>query len=152
LLKLVAPTSRGYVTRYHGSGDGLALMTTVGKEMPLSELAPRVKGRISFESVTDRSGRRVLEVTTNFVWVYPFADGHTGLIHDRVRWRFYRAGDVQPPYRGLQPYRWRAYWYNVDCAATAHGILAPRTTLPAPTGNPDSYYNPDRAVNIPENC
>ncbi|GAA1786676.1 hypothetical protein GCM10009682_06080 [Luedemannella flava] len=155
-LKLVAPRTRGYLTDYYEDGEGLSIVTVVGRDKPLSELAPRVKGKLSFRSVTDNRGRRILEVISNFVWVYAFADGQVALIHDRVQWRFYRAGDVRTADLGPRPYRWSAYWHNIDCAAMERGVLAPPGTAPTNgvpvTENPDNYYDPDHPMEIPDTC
>jgi hypothetical protein len=157
LLNLVSPSSRSYLTRLYARHELLSFATAVADGAKLSDLAPRMNGQVSFHAAKDEYDRPVLEIVTNFVWAYAFADGQVTLIHDQVHWRFSRAGDVLDIYLGPQPYMFRSYWLNIDCAAAVRGMLAPPTYASVsggaqPTENPDNYYDPNHAMDVPGRC
>lgn len=154
-LKVAAPGTHGYLNEGYRDHKLLSLVTLVAEGTQLSDLEPRVKGRFTVRSVMD-GDRPVLEVVSNFVWVYAFVDGQVSLIHDQVHWRFYRPGDVRDADLGLRPYRYRAYWSNIDCDAADRGTLAPPTIVsvsgPMPTEDPANFYDPDHSLEIPDTC
>jgi hypothetical protein len=155
LLKLVAPGNRAYLTERFHAGELFALVTLVDGGARLDSHSPRVSGRTSFASIKDSKGRTVLEVVTNYVWAYGFDHDRVALVHDEVHWQFYRIGDVANSDVGMRVGAFRAYAWNVDCAAANRGMIAPARTdaLATPDSeNPDNYYEPDHALDVPEGC
>jgi hypothetical protein len=82
----------------------------------------RDKGTITFTGRTNPNGVRVLDVTTNFIWVYAF-DGtlkepgdHLVSIHDTNTWEFPSGQDVDADQRGAWVHELNYSVYNMDCA------------------------------------
>jgi hypothetical protein len=80
----------------------------------------RDKGTITFTGRVE-SGVRVLDVTTNFVWVYAFGGqlkepgDHLVSIHDTNTWEFPSAKDVEASDVGLYVSELNYSVYNMDC-------------------------------------
>ncbi|HEY0806032.1 MAG TPA: hypothetical protein VGD84_13240, partial [Pseudonocardiaceae bacterium] len=58
--------------------------------------------------------------------------------------------------QGLYVTHWQAYYDSMACAKSKQGLLAPAYSEPylgstPDTENPDAYYDPNHAFNVP-NC
>ncbi|MET8833616.1 hypothetical protein ABZV78_06850 [Micromonospora sp. NPDC004540] len=162
LVRQFAPDARRYV-REDADATFANLATRLAPGARLLPDQPRVKGRITYRATRDDQGIRVLRVTTNFVWAYAFhgprvvpGDGVV-VVHDTLVWEVPHPGDVRSGARGLWLHDMRSYAANIDCAASAKGLLdvgTPREGTPVATPAPDrdSLYDPDRSLDIPDTC
>jgi hypothetical protein len=156
-VRLVSPANRTFFMDEFRAGHLITMVTVIDANARLSSHPPRVSGRTSFSSTKDDAGRTVLEVVTNYVWAYGFDNDEVSLIHDEVRWRFYRAHEVKDSDLGLRLGGHDGYLANVDCAAAHRGQLGPPTPVTSALGapdpeNPDNYYDPDHALEITDTC
>jgi hypothetical protein len=108
----------------------------------------KVAGSMTFTQSTDSQGIRQLSVTTNYVFVYPFAGtrttvgDHLAVVHDKTVWTFAYDGDVQSTSRGLWIDSGFTNVYSVDCTAFNQGLI-----LVGPlTSNPSAAFDPNTPV------
>lgn len=126
--------------------------------------APRVKGRITYRATRDTIGAQVLEITTNFTWVYAFAvaepAGGAGLVavRDEVVWHISHPADVTAASRGLWLVSARAVLSNVDCAKLHEGFLDVAHPLDrnrdrdAQAAETEALFDPERPLPAVERC
>ncbi|MEU4479622.1 hypothetical protein AB0F68_16420 [Micromonospora sp. NPDC023966] len=163
LVRQFAPDERRYVRADLTDAVFANLATRLAPGARLLPDQPRVKGRITYRATRNEQGTRVLEVTTNFVWAYAFhgpqvvpGDGVV-VVHDTLVWHVPHPGDVPARANGLWLRDMRSYAANVDCAASDKGLLNVGTwhdgkVVATPTPDPDSLYDPDRSLDIPDTC
>ncbi|HEX6873162.1 MAG TPA: hypothetical protein VF163_18850, partial [Micromonosporaceae bacterium] len=125
----------------------------------LTSDAIRVKGRVTFRA-TKEDDIRLLEVITNFVWVYPFAGtankpgDRLVIVHDEVHWVFPVDADVEKSSRGMWINEAQGYASNIDCDLLDQSLLAlgKPTFVPGAGDDPDTAFDPDRSLDIEGTC
>jgi hypothetical protein len=120
----------------------------------------RVKGRVTFRA-TKEDGIRLLEVITNFVWVYPFSGSlskpgdHLVIVHDEVHWAFPVEADVEKSSRGMWINEAQGYASNIDCALLDQSLLAlgkPRLVPGGSAEDDNAAFDPNRSLDIKDTC
>ncbi|MEV6704817.1 hypothetical protein [Micromonospora wenchangensis] len=153
-LAVLAPQNRDSVRRDLASGSSLGFASRIADRAdPGLDRDEQVRGRgtMTYRSTTAASGVRALEVTTRFVWAYPFdlwrpqayrPGAELVTLRDEVVWLVPYPDDVGPAGRGLWLDSARITLQNADCPAMRRGFLAlaeaeplRRRTAPAPTGD-----------------
>ncbi|ATO14408.1 hypothetical protein CO540_11760 [Micromonospora sp. WMMA2032] len=162
LVRQFAPDDRATIRADFASGGAANYATRFGPSTRLTTDQPRVRGRISYRATRDADGIRVLEVTTNFVWVYAvqsvrtLADPEVILVHDTVVWQVPHPGDVIAASRGLWMQDAESYATNVECASLNKGLLeleiTPSYGGPGDGEHPDAAYDLDRSLKVAEQC
>ncbi|MCW3844270.1 hypothetical protein ONA70_29695 [Micromonospora yasonensis] len=163
LIRQLAPDDRANIRADFISGAFANYATRLGPEARLTKHQPRVKGRVTYRATRDKDGIRVLEVITNFVWVYAFQttspnpDDGVVLVHDTVVWQVPHQNDVRANSNGLWLWEADAYVVNVDCAALDKGVLELEAGMPALSGpvdteDPDAAYDPDHTLDVADPC
>jgi hypothetical protein len=159
-LKLLAPDAKASLRKDFASDDFSVYATQFAPGAQPAKETPRVKGRVTYR-VTRSDGIPALEVTTNFVWVYPFqvpgADPGDNLVvvHDELVWHVLQPSKVQKSSRGLWLNSGESYASNIDCDQFNKGLIAPgkqEIGIGGDTEDPDSMFDPDRALDITSNC
>lgn len=169
LLGLFPPDERASLRKTiteHSGGAGL--FVHIDPASTLASVQPRVQGSMTYRAVTDEApnGDRVpvLEITTNYVWVYPFAGrtaqpgDHLVISHEQATWWVFHDGDLADSSSGLWFRSGSGYLFGMDCAAAGKDLLKPRTPLD-PSANPDAtsseppaaYYRPDHPIDTGDN-
>ncbi|MER5604832.1 hypothetical protein AB0F93_21410 [Micromonospora tulbaghiae] len=161
LLRHVAPAARESVRKDWSTETIATYATRLAPDARLTPDQPRTKGRFTYRAVRQADGVRMLEVTSNFVWVYGFRDlasrsGHSVVVlHDEIVWRLPHAGDVARADRGLWLHRMSSYGSGVDCDAVKLGLIRPGGLDPAGIGSPedpDALYDPEHPIELPVSC
>ncbi|MBM7493069.1 hypothetical protein JOD64_004291 [Micromonospora luteifusca] len=125
-LALLAPDTREQIRADFSNNSFLRYATRMASP---SEWEPgaRADGRISYRA-TKANGIRVLEVSTEFVWAYPFdvdlrapAGASVVALRDRVVWQVPHPDDVPASARGLWITSADAVTWNADCDALRDG-------------------------------
>jgi hypothetical protein len=154
LAALLAPDDWA-ILRHTFAADRLGMVTLLDSDVRLSQDLPRVNGEMSYESTIDPTGRRVLQVDTNYVWAYAFDNGQVGVVHDVIVWWFFRSSDVAVTSRGPWVYSSQSYGVNVDCDRLDHARLAPAVTAsgaPVAGDDPNGYWDPQHSMDDPAPC
>jgi hypothetical protein len=129
---------------FSGAAVRIAPGATLGSEQP------RVSGTTRVSTSVDDSGLEVLEVTSNYVWVYSFANAAKSLVvvHDEQRWWIYHKADVKPTSAGLWLNYAKASAVNIDCTMSDKQFLGPGklTELKA------EAFNPAIPINTASTC
>ncbi len=164
ILSLLARSSRDPVTALYRDPGRNRAVPLISAGAQLADDPPRLNGRTTVRTATDDK-RHPLEITTNFVAVYPFNAPDRGpgsriaVSHLQFTWLLYHPDDVQSDDRGLLYRQSVGYASNIDCAEFDKGFLAPPNAgVPLPGAgpgkpdNPDGYYDPNRSLNITSTC
>ena len=161
LARQFAPDARASIRKDFSRETVASYATRLAPGARLTADQPRVKGDIHYRATRDSGGIRVLEVTTNFVWVYAFADAGPApgdgvvLVHDTIVWHVTHPDDVTPGARGLWLHQMNVYGWNLDCVAIRQGLVKPGAVdLAAPplTEDPDKLYDPDHPIAVDNAC
>jgi hypothetical protein len=162
LLGLLAPDTRDNIKKeYFDKDDFFFLATQIAPGYTLTSDPIRSKGRVTFRGKKD-NGVRLLEVITNFVWVYPFSGelkepgDHLVVMHDEVTWVFPADNDVEKNSRGMWIDGAQAYASNIDCDLLDKSLLAlgkPKV-VPIGSGNQDddAAFDPNGSLDIKSTC
>lgn len=153
-LKLLAPDAKANLTKDFSSEKFSVYATQFAPGVKRASEQPRVKGRVSYKA-TKTEGIRAIEVTTNFVWVYPFQGDDVVVVHDELVWMVLHPSDVQASSRGLWLDHGQSYASNMDCDQFEKGLIAPgKPEVGVGTGNedPDSMFDPNRSLDVGTNC
>ncbi|HEY2791057.1 MAG TPA: hypothetical protein VGJ28_01795, partial [Micromonosporaceae bacterium] len=158
-IALLATSHRSDVV--HNIRDYDTSLIRIAPGARLSTAAPKVSGRTTYAQST--WGRiPVLEVITNYVWVYPF-DGATGsrvaIVHGEEHWFFPPDSAVAAGDRGMTLYTVAGYLEMIDCAQANQGFVAPAPEVdpssspnPAATEPSDNYFQPNHTLTVPTSC
>ncbi|MET9298459.1 hypothetical protein ABZX66_03975 [Micromonospora aurantiaca] len=163
LVRQFAPDTRASIRKDFTAGGAANYATRLGPGTRLTNDPPRVQGRISYRATRDAYDIRVLEITTNFVWVYAVRSTRAPsvpdviLVHDTVIWEVPLPADVVTGSRGLWMRDANSYVTNVECAGLSKGLLELEIT---PTygdagssgEHPDAVYDLDRSLKVADPC
>ncbi|MFI7221472.1 hypothetical protein [Micromonospora maritima] len=160
LVRQFAPDARAGLRDDFSTGAAVSYATQLAPGSRLTADQPRVRGRVSYRATKDAGGIRVLEVTTNFVWAYPFLTASVApgdgvvVVHDTVVWSVAHPDDVKRSSAGLWIDKADSYGSNIDCAAFDKGLLRLGTpSLGGPADpDPDAVFDPDKTLDLPETC
>jgi hypothetical protein len=140
-LALLAPDARKQLAPDFDGYVFLNYATRIGSRHPRSTEV-RAKGTMTYRATTDGGGVPVLEITTEYVWVYAFdvprtTPAQAGLVavRDKVVWHLPRADDVRPAERGLWLVSAEAGTSNADCSRLKEGFLTVHPWM----GGPGSF-------------
>lgn len=155
-VALFARDNRSDVRERFLSGRFSGAAVRIAPTATLAADPPRVRGTTTIDAGADHNGLRVLEITTDYIWVYPFAGKSTSpgerlvVVHDTQRWWIYQRGEVTAASAGLWLNRSEAYAFNTDCRVDDSYIA------PSPPGQrklpPITIYNPDMPPSVPNPC
>ncbi|MET7969861.1 hypothetical protein [Micromonospora sp. NPDC005305] len=139
-LALLAPDGRRELAHDFDDNTFVHYATRIGSRDRAEEV--RARGTIRYRATTNEYGVPVLEITTDYVWVYAFdvprtTPGQAGLaaIHDEVVWQVPRSHGLPAKQRGLWLVSARASTSNVDCSRLAEGFFTVYPWL----GGPGSF-------------
>jgi hypothetical protein len=154
-LFAVAAQSDVRQTFLSGPFSGAAVRVAPGATLAADQ--PRVRGTTTVATSVDDGGLAVLEIVTNYVWVYAFTGeskepgDRLVIVHDELRWWVYHQSDVRPTSAGLWLNHSEGSATNVDCAITDKRLIgpAPLNQKRMPGSAKDTYdpSNPVKAVN-----
>ncbi|MEU8389704.1 hypothetical protein [Micromonospora sp. NPDC048843] len=151
-LALLAPDARERLRPDFTSNTFLRYATRMASP---SEWEPgaRADGRVSYRA-TEENGIRLLEVSTEFVWAYPFdvdlrapAGASVVALRDRVVWQVPHPDDVQASSKGLWLGSAEAITWNADCAQLRDGWVREQYWLAdlhgkrIPAGDPGTIFD-----------
>ncbi|MEU1683678.1 hypothetical protein [Micromonospora sp. NPDC005707] len=162
LVRQFAPDTRASIRKDFAGGTFGTYATRLGPATHLTKHQPRVKGRVTYRATRTDDGIRMLEVTTNFVWVYALqregvapADSVV-VVHDTVVWQVPHSDDVADSSAGLWLRDGDAYVTNVECAGLDKGLLEVEVTPtyggPGGWEDPDAAFDPDRSLEVQDPC
>ncbi|MFI6068045.1 hypothetical protein ACIA47_22650 [Micromonospora sp. NPDC051227] len=162
-LALLAPDARERLRPDFSSNSFLRYATRMASPSDW-EPGARADGRISYRA-TEEKGIRLLEVSTEFVWAYPFdvdlrAPAGAGLVavRDRVVWQVPHPDDVQTSSRGLWIGSAEAVTWNADCAQLRDGWVREQYWLAdlhgkrIPAGDPGTIFDLDAPAPTTMRC
>ncbi|MFI6233115.1 hypothetical protein ACIBD9_06105 [Micromonospora sp. NPDC050784] len=162
-LALLAPDARERLRSDFTSNTFLRYATRMASP---SEWEPgaRADGRVSYRA-TKENGIRLLEVSTEFVWAYPFkvdlrapAGASVVALRDRVVWQVPHPGDVQASSTGLWIGSAEAITWNADCGQLREGWVREQYWLAdlhgkrIPAGDPGTIFDLDAPVPTTTRC
>jgi hypothetical protein len=159
LVKLLSSRAGAELQPYFDKKQFFAFATQVAPGYTLSTDKVRVTGSMTFQGA-NANGVRVLEIVTNYVWVYPFAGplrtsgDHLVIVHDKVTWDIPVSTDVAEDYRGLRLSAWTGYASNMDCGLFKQSLLAlgQPETVAAHQQDDTSAFDPNRSLDVPNTC
>lgn len=106
--------------------------TQVADDAVLMPVPPRVAGEISYRATTAERDLPVLEVVTDFVWVYAFqppdaarAGATIVVVRDALTWQMLQAEAFLEPSQGLWLSDGDSGAWGVDCDAYREGLIRP---------------------------
>ncbi|MGS2614635.1 hypothetical protein ACVCAH_08910 [Micromonospora sp. LZ34] len=162
-LARLAPDARKQLRPHFEDGSFLHYATRMESRSGW-EFDIRAQGRIAYRA-TRIEGIRLLEVTTEFVWVYSFdvarkAPPGAGLvaIRDRVVWHVPHPSDVPAAGRGVWLASARAVTWNADCGWLGDGWVQVASWLPdlhgerPPGGDPGDIFDLDAPAPTRTRC
>jgi hypothetical protein len=149
-LALISPDDRvGVQKDLQDPTKVVPYLTEIDPSGSLTSDPIKVTGSMTFTQATDNQGVRELSVTTNYIFVYPFAGtrttvgDHLVVVHDKTVWTFAYDGDVQSSSRGLWIDSGTTNAYSIDCAAFNQGLIL----LGPLTSDPSAAFDPNTPVN-----
>jgi hypothetical protein len=160
LLAMLAPDARGGVKKDFTDRNFFIFATHIASGYSLTSDPIKVKGRVTFRGATN-DNIRMLEVTTNFVWVYPFSGelketgDHLVIVHDEITWAFPVDVDVEKGSRGMWIYEANGFASNIDCVLLDQSLIAlgkPQLLAPGASQDEDAPFDPDGTLEIDETC
>jgi hypothetical protein len=152
-LKLLAPDAKTLLRKDFSSDKFSVYATQFAPGVKPASQQPRVKGRVTYKAAKTE-GIRAIQVTTNFVWVYPFKDDVV-VVHDELVWMVLHPSDVETSSRGLWFDHGQFYASNMDCDEFDKGLIAPgKPEIGVGTDNqdPNSMFDPNRTLDVGNSC
>jgi hypothetical protein len=161
LLGLLASSARPSVTDSFAKNQQFSFATWLGDTTALTGDPVRVKGNFTVTPITRQSSSGTdiheMDVTTNFIWVYPVAANRQGtganliVVHDLVVWTFAADAEVAENSQGLFFRESHAFGSNLDCTRLQQGgLVAISPTIHTTDAGADSQahspFNPDADV------
>jgi hypothetical protein len=158
LVGLLAPDDQANVRADFDKKRFFVYATEIAPGHELATEPVRVRGTMTYQAAT-HDGVRMLEVVTNYVWVYPFVGpaGAPGdrlvVVHDRVTWAFPLEADVASGSRGMWIYGADGYVSNMDCSLLDQSMIGPgKPTASVPAMDSDAAYDPNTPFTIKSTC
>jgi hypothetical protein len=160
LLGQLSVESNKQIKPYFDKKDFFGFASQIAPGFTLTGDPIRVSGRVTFRGSTE-NGVRLLEVITNFVWVYPFSGeleqpgDHLVVVHDEVRWDIPVEADVDKSYRGLRLSGWDGFASNMDCDLLKDSLLGlgkPKLVAAGTTTDDNSAFDPSHSLNVASTC
>ncbi len=160
LVNLLAPDARTDIRKNFTDQNFVSFASQIAPGYTLTSDKARVKGRVTFRAKTEDS-IRLLEVITNFVWVYPFSGelsdpgDHLVIVHDEVHWVFPVNADVENSSRGMWINEAESYASNIDCELLKKSLLALGKPQLIPGGSNEdenAMFDPNRSLDIADTC
>ncbi|GAB3145776.1 hypothetical protein GCM10027290_26270 [Micromonospora sonneratiae] len=148
------------------SGQFASYATRFGPDARSAIEKPRARGQITYRSTRDENGYRVLEITTKFVWVYPFDVPNMTpgdalvVVGDELVWHIPHPDDVRASSRGLWLATSQSYASNINCGLLDQGLIDVDTLRgfpqpqkgPVPDVDPDAAYDVEKSLTLPDTC
>jgi hypothetical protein len=159
-MGLFAPAMKPDLQTYFDKKEFLPFATQIAPNFKLTSDPVRVKGEMTFEGTTT-DGLRVIQVVTNFVWVYPFTGDlkdpgdHLVTIHDKITWLFPHPEDVVDEAIGMNMSEWEAFASNMDCGLFDQSLIGlgkPRLTVGGASDDPNAAFDPNGTLNVTDTC
>jgi hypothetical protein len=161
-LNLVAPDDKTVLRKDFTTNNFKVFATQLAPGAKPAKEAPRVTGKITYRSITTGQGLRALEITTKFVWVYPFqvSTSRPGddlvVVRDELVWHLLEPTKVTKSSRGLWLFNGQSYASNIDCAQYENkGFLAPgKRGLQngLRSEDEDTVFDPDGSLDLKTTC
>ena len=160
LLKLLAPDAAEGIKEDFAKKNFFVYATQIATGHTLTSDPVRVSGRVTFRAATN-DDIRMLEVITNFVWVYPFAGeleepgDHLVVVHDEITWAFPVDADVEKGSRGMWIYEAQGFASNMDCDLLDQSLVGLGEPMVAGPGAPqdeDAPFDPNGTLDITDTC
>ncbi|MGW0217475.1 hypothetical protein ACWDXH_24090 [Micromonospora chokoriensis] len=162
-LKVLAPDAREQL-RSDFTGNSFLRYATRMASPSDWEPGVRADGRVSYRAI-EENGVRVLEVSTEFVWAYPFdvdlrapAGASVVALRDRVVWQVPHPDDVPASARGLWITSAEAVTWNADCAQLRDGWVQEQFWVAdvhrdrIPAGDPGTIFDLDAPAPTTTRC
>jgi hypothetical protein len=155
VLLLLAPSYRPAFAKGYTSPQGGSANVLVSGRASLAGFEPRVQGRTTVR-VASEKGRHPLDVTTEYVVVYPFEvqdfgpGSRTAAVRFAFTWRIHPPGEAAAEDRGLTLTGGSSALFHADCAEAARGLLAPDTEELGI--DPESFYDLDLPIDAADTC
>jgi hypothetical protein len=159
-LGLVAADDKTLLRKDFAANNFKAFATQFAPGVTPAKEAPRVKGKITYRSITTGQGLPALEITTNFVWVYPFqvSTSQPGddlvVVREELVWHYLQP-KVTKSSRGLWLFNGQSYASNIDCAQYEKGFVAPgKRGLQngLRSEDQDTVFDPDASLDLKTTC
>jgi hypothetical protein len=159
-MKLFAPSMQEDLQTYFDKKEFMPFATQIAPNFKLTSDPVRVKGEMEFRGTTV-DGLRVIEVTTNYVWVYAFTGAldepgdHLVSIHDKITWLFPHPEDVIDEAIGMNMGEWEAFASNMDCDLFDQSLIGlgkPRYVVGGGQENPNDAFDPNGSLNVTNTC
>ncbi|MGV9211849.1 hypothetical protein ACTFTM_08295 [Micromonospora sp. RB23] len=162
-LRLLAPDLR---EQLRSDFTGNAFLRYATRMASPSDWEPgiRADGRVTYRATTE-NGTRMLEVSTEFVWAYPFdvdlrAPAGAGVValRDRVVWQVPHPEDVPASARGLWIVSAEAVTWNADCGKLRDGWVQEQFWVAdthgdrIPAGDPGTIFDLDASAPTTVRC
>lgn len=158
LVGLVADAQQPAMREAFDSATFATFATQVADGAVLMPAPPRVAGEISYRATTAERDLPVLEVVSNFVWVYAFqppdaarAGATIVVVRDALRWegRYDRAWLESS--RGMWLADAASYGWGVDCDAYQKGLIRPGR-FADPAQHVAVAFDPERPLPSGDGC
>jgi hypothetical protein len=159
-MDLFAPAMRTDLQDYFDKKQFMPFATQIAPSFKLTTDPVRVKGEMKFRGTTV-DGLRVIEVTTNYVWVYAFTGDlkepgdHLVSIHDKITWLFPHPEDVIDEAIGMNLSEWEAFASNMDCDLFDQSLIGlgkPRYVAGGSQQDPDDAFDPNGSLDVTDTC
>ncbi|MEV5211981.1 hypothetical protein AB0K35_31360 [Micromonospora sp. NPDC053740] len=162
-LALLAPDARERLRGDFTNGSFLRYATRMASPSEW-EFGVRADGRVSYRA-TRQNGIRLLEVSTEFVWAYPFdvdlrapAGATVVALRDQVVWQVPHPDDVPASARGLWITSAAAVTWNADCDQLREGWVQEQFWVAdvhgdrIPAGDPGTIFDIDAPAPTTTRC
>jgi hypothetical protein len=159
-MALFSPSMQTDLKDYFDKKEFLPFATQIAPSFKLTNDPVRVKGEMTFRG-TEVEGLRVIEVVTNYVWVYAFTGelsdpgDHLVTIHDKITWLFPHPEDVIDEAIGMNMSEWEAFASNMDCDLFDESLIGlgkPRFTVGGGNDDPNDAFDPNGTLNVTNTC
>lgn len=158
-LAALAPDHRRAQQLAFDSAAFAEYATHIAEDAKLASATPRVAGSVSYGLTTAERDIEVIEITTSFVWVYPFeADNSQSgsdlvVVRDELVWLYRQGLPWTEDSEGLWLAAESARIWGADCEVAADAELLPDDE---PAANlveqAEAIFDPERPLEGPGGC
>jgi len=159
LKALFSADSASFIDEQFGKHQGIHFGTQIAPDYHLTGDKVRASGEITVESSLYQ-GVQIIDVKTNFVWVYAFtgdlktSGDHLVSIHAKGEYIFPVEADVSPEFVGMNVGdNFELVGSNVDCTLFDQDLIAlgkPKAVSGGGSGNDDDSLDPNGSMNVPD--